>query len=239
MGQMKTGKTEHWMTTHMGTVMPFAKIAGRGMLNGVCVGLVLILAAQISFMLKINENEGVVEWLQFALLLGGAFALAIRRQPQGQALETVLRYLVVAGLFVLAMEEIDWAQPYIGYTPWSLFSDNNPYHEMALHNAFGLEGLQKYAIVFSALTGSIFMLVWVGLQRGLDGLLAFSRKTLLNPAVLVSAGILVQLAGRALHPGKFFGFDEFGELSIYAGLVLFILSRPLDGLSLFNLKPAN
>jgi hypothetical protein len=146
---------------------------------------------------------------------------------------------VVAGLFVLAMEEIDWAQPYIGYTPWSLFSDNNPYHEMALHNAFGMEGLQKYAIVFGALTGSIFMLVWVGLQRGLDGLLAFSRKTLLNPAVLVSAGILVQLAGRALHPGKFFGFDEFGELSIYAGLVLFILSRPLDGLSLFTLKPAN
>jgi hypothetical protein len=202
-----------------------ARLVLRGVLYGAAIGAVLILGAEISFEKKLDLDEGLIEWLQFTLLLGSAVTLVLRSTPKGRW----LRYLVILGLFVLAMEEIDWAQPYLGYTPLSVLARNNAYGEMALHNAFGMEKYLRMVLLLGVMAGGAALLTTVGFQRGLDGLIAYIRKIFLLPGALFAGGVLVLVAGRVMHPGDYFSFDEFGELSIYAGLVLFILSRPLDG----------
>lgn len=208
--------------------LAYAKLVLRGVMYSLGVGAVLIFGAQTSFSLHIDTNEGLVEWLQFVLLLGGAVALALRAEPKGRW----WRYAVVLALFVLAMEEIDWAQPYLGYSPWSVLAKHNAYGEMALHNAFGLEKYLRKTILLGVMASGTVLVVLVGLRRGLDGLLDYARTMLLLPGALFFGGTISLIVGRLLHPGNYFSFDEFGELSIYAGLVLFILSRPLEGLFL-------
>lgn len=207
-------------------VIASAWLTLRGALYSVGIGAVLILGAEFSFDKKIDLDEGLIEWLQFTILLGGAVTLALRSSPKGRW----LRYLVVFGLFVLAMEEIDWAQPYLGYTPLSVLAKNNAYGEMALHNAFGMEKYLRMVLLLGVMAGGAALLTNVGFLRGLEGLIAYVRKLFLLPGALFAGGVLVLVAGRIIHPGDYFSFDEFGELSIYAGAVLFILSRPIEGL---------
>lgn len=203
-----------------------ARLALRGAFYSAAIGAILILGAEFSFAKNVDLDEGLIEWLQFALLLGSAVTLALRSESDGRW----LRYLVVLGLFVLAMEEIDWAQPYLGYTPLSVLASNNAYGEMALHNAFGMEKYLRMVLLLGVMAGGAALLVNVGLKRGLDGLIIYIRKILLLPGALFAGGVLVLVAGRIMHPGDYFNFDEFGELSIYAGAVLFILSQPFEGL---------
>ncbi len=205
-------------------ISSFAALIGRGVLYSLLVGLLLIAAGQISFSFQINHNEGLVEWAQFALILIGAVVLALRHESKGKW----LRYLIVAGLIVLAMEEIDWAQPYLGYTPMSILADNNLYGEMALHNSFGMENYLRLVVLFGITAGGGTLLAIIGRKQGLSGLVDYARTILLWPAALFSAGVLTMIVGRLLHPGEYFEFDEFGELAIYAGVIWFLLSRPLD-----------
>jgi len=207
-------------------VIASVRLVLHGTLYSLAIGAVLLLCAQFSFVRNIDLDEGLVEWMQFAILLGGAVALALRADPTGRW----WRYLVVLGLFVLAMEEIDWAQPYLGYTPLSVLAKNNAYGEMALHNAFGMEKYLRMVLLLGIMAGGVSLLTFVGLQRGPVGLIAYIRKIFLLPGALFAGGVLTLVAGRLMHPGDYFGFDEFGELSIYAGVVLFILSRPFEGL---------
>ncbi|MDQ7019413.1 MAG: hypothetical protein Q9M33_09615 [Robiginitomaculum sp.] len=207
-------------------VIAFARLVLRGVLYSLAIGAVLILCAQFSFVRNIDLDEGLIEWLQFVILLGGMVALALRADPTGRW----WRYLVVLGLFVLAMEEIDWAQPYLGYPPLSVLAQNNAYGEMALHNAFGMEKYLRMVLLLAVMAGGVTLLTFVALQRGLEGLIAYVRKIFLLPGALFAGGVLALVAGRLMHPGDYFSFDEFGELSIYAGVVLFILSRPFEGL---------
>jgi hypothetical protein len=196
----------------------------RAVVYSMGIGAVLIIGAQDSFVFNIDNNEGLVEWLQFALLVGGMAILAFRKEPKGRW----LRFIVVAGLFVLAMEEIDWAQPYLGYTPLPILADNNAYGEMALHNAFGLENYLRKAVLIALMLGAGSLLTLVTLRKGLEGLLTYCREWLLWPAALFSGGVITLIAGRLMHPGEYFSFDEFGELSIYAGVIMFLLSSPLE-----------
>jgi hypothetical protein len=199
-------------------------LVGRAVVYSMGIGAVLITGAQASFVFNIDNNEGLVEWMQFALLVGGMVILAFRKEPRGRW----LRFIVVAGLFVLAMEEIDWAQPYLGYTPLPILADNNAYGEMALHNAFGLEKFLRAAVLISLMLGAGSLLALVAMRKGLAGLLVYCREWLLWPAALFSGGVITLIAGRLMHRGEYFSFDEFGELSIYAGVIMFLLSRPLE-----------
>ncbi len=200
------------------------KLVVQATAYSVVLGALLILGAQTSHSLNMDHNEGLVEWLQFALLLGGAVVLALRHGQQGRW----WRYLVVAGLFVLAMEEIDWAQPYLGYTPISILADNNLYGEMALHNSFGMEKYLRMLVLLALMAGGGTLLAKIGIKHGLAGVIDYVRSKLLLPGALFTAGIMVLIAGRIMYPGDFFDFDEFGELAIYAGVIWFLLSRPLD-----------
>ena len=202
-------------------------LVGRAVVFSMGIGAVLIIGAQASFVFNIDNNEGLVEWLQFALLVGGMIILALRKEPKGRW----LRFLVVAGLFVLAMEEIDWAQPYLGYAPLPILADNNAYGEMALHNAFGLENYLRKAVLIALMLGAGVLLILVALRKGMEGLIRYCQDTVLWPSALFSGGVIVLIAGRLMHPGEYFSFDEFGELSIYAGVILFVLSRPLEALA--------
>ena len=206
--------------------LDLARLAAAGLALSLGLALALGLGAQICFMLDADLNESLVEWLQFAVLLGGALVLAVREGTRGRW----LRLLAAAGFFVLAMEEIDWAQPYLGYAPLPLFADHNPYHEMALHNAFGLEHVLRKAMVLGALAGGAALLASVVASRGWSGLSDYIRRILLWPGALFGAALMVFMAGRIAHPGDFFGFDEFAELAVYSAAVWFALSRPLDGL---------
>ena len=219
------------LQTHIETddiLASLLKLVLTGLGLSLVIAAVLSLGAQICYVLNIDLDESLVEWLQFATLLGGSVLLAVRRERKGRW----LRLLVAAGFFVLAMEEIDWAQPYLGYAPLHLLADNNPYHEMALHNAFGLEHVLRKVMVLGSVVGCSALLASVMYSLGLGRLCDYARRTLLGPGAVFSAGIMVLIVGRIVHPDHVFGFDEFAELAIYAGMVWFALSRPLQGLHL-------
>lgn len=203
-------------------VYTFTKTAGLAAMFTLVLSMALIVVGQFSYEMQIDYNESFVEWLQFAVILGGAIILALRSERKG----LWLRMLVVTALLVLAMEEIDWAQPYLGYTPLAFFANNNQYGQMALHNSFGLENYLRILILFCLTSGGTVLLSLVFLKRGVQGLHDYMRRILFWPGVLIASGILAMIAGRLLHPGAFFQFDELGELAIYAGMVWFILSRP-------------
>jgi len=99
---------------------------------------------------------------------------------------------------------------------------------MALHNAFGLEHYLRKVVLIALSLGMGSLLTLVTLRKGMAGLLSYCQQWLLWPAALFSGGIITFIAGRLMHPGAYFSFDEFGELAIYAGVVLFLLSRPLE-----------
>ncbi len=204
------------------------RLVGDGLALSLVLATLLGLAAQICFVLNVDMNEGLVEWLQFAVLLGTALVLAWRREPKRRW----LRLLVAAGFFVLAMEEIDWAQPYLGYAPLPLLANHNPYAEMALHNSFGLEHVLRKVLALGSLAGGAILLASVIASRGWSGLTGYARRYLLWPGALFLAGMLVFAGGRIAHPGQFFGFDEFAELAVYSAMAWFALARPLQGLGL-------
>lgn len=200
----------------------------RGVALTMAFLIALSLAGQVCFVLNIDLNESLVEWMQFVVLMGGAVLLTVRPGAKGRW----LRILVALGFFVLAMEEIDWAQPYLGYAPLPVLADHNAYSEMALHNSFGLEHVLRKLVVLGGMAASALLLISVVFSHGWNGLSRYARRFLVWPGSLCVSAILVMLVGRMIHPGQYFGFDEFGELAAYSGAVWFALSRPLAGLSL-------
>ena len=122
---------------------------------------------------SVQEDE-TLEWATFwaFMLAAGAFAfLALRRRGAGKAGTWFLAGVGVF-CFVVAMEEISWAQRVLGFRPPVYFLENNFQQELNLHNVVSTD-LRKLAVPTILLTfGLVLPLAarFSGLRRHLERL---------------------------------------------------------------------
>ena len=126
------------LTQLSSTTIPKALMAGLAIILGLFVyGLVLLHQDQEAFLVWIRE-DGLVEWLTFAvLLITSAFSFIMsyafsRSEPESGAKRV---WLFLGFLFLFgAMEEISWGQRVFGIESPQWFLKHNRQGETNLHN---------------------------------------------------------------------------------------------------------
>ena len=182
---------------------------------------------------KVIEEDRLVEWLQFGLLLAASllFALvSVRLFRAGRASFGALYLLIAGGVFFVAGEEISWGQRVLGLHTPEVLAAVNSQREISVHNIYSLHSAFIHAVMLGAAYGTIaplFSLMFASRHRGVG-------QVLVPPLCLVPA-FLVPFAYRfwrlVFRPDVYSSpgyrtyvitkFSEIGELCFYFGLLMF------------------
>ena len=177
------------------------------------------------YYLSLQEDE-FLEWSTFwAFMLGaGAFALLAVRQRRATDLFPWFALGVSLFCFLVAMEEISWAQRLLGYRAPEYFLAHNYQQELNLHNVVSSDLRQQALALVILGFGAVLPLagLWPGLRRWLSG-----AAVVMPPAAVVPA-FLVTFALYQVYPWQFSG--EVVEMMLGAGMLV----AGLTGLSEFR-----
>jgi hypothetical protein len=225
-------------------------------LAAVPVIFVLALAALVPFFevfAWLMAEDGVLEWLQFLLILATSlayFALAARlwRRQRRWAL---LSLAAALGAFFVAGEEIAWGQRVFGWGTPAALEAVNYQQETTLHNIGNMHAVSIYAVMLGGLAAAVMPVLWAvfGDQRTRTPL----RYLVVPPLCLVTAFIMpfgyrlsrLVLPIDASFPALAFPitkFSEATELCLYFGTAVFAwltlqrLSQPEPGRWSFKQK---
>ena len=167
------------------------------------------------YYLSLQEDE-FLEWATFwAFLLGaGAFALLAVRQRRATDLFPWFALGVSLFCFLVAMEEISWAQRLLGYRAPEYFLEHNYQQELNLHNVVSSDLRQEALALVILGFGAVLPLagLWPGLRRRLSGV-----AVVMPPAAIVPA-FLVTFALYQVYPWQFSG--EVVEMMLGAGMLV-------------------
>ena len=220
------------LTQLSSTTIPKALMAGLAIILGIFVyGLVLLHQDQEAFLVWIRE-DGLVEWLTFAvLLIMSAFSFIIshafsRSEPESGAKRV---WLFLGFLFLFgAMEEISWGQRVLGIESPEWFIKHNKQGETNLHNLI-VHGVSVNKLVFGKILSiliGIYLLAVPLLYRISEGFrdfinrwgipIAQNYQILLCVLVIILVRVHLGLAGKV---------GELRELCI-CYLFLLILVHP-------------
>ncbi len=104
------------------------------------IGVALVVAlraAHLPTFRVVMEEDGVVEWLQFACFFAGAVvagALAARRWSAGHRWQGVLFGIAAASLLFVSGEEIAWGQRLLEFRTPEWLEDISLQDEITVHN---------------------------------------------------------------------------------------------------------
>jgi hypothetical protein len=187
------------------------------------------------FFKRTIEEDRLVEWLQFGLLLvAGPFFLlvGVRLIRAGRTRFGVLYLAIAIGVFFVAGEEISWGQRILGlHTPEDLAAVNSQ-REISVHNIYSLHAAFIHAVMLGGAYGTIAPLVKLATSAGprrSAGLgQLFVPPLCLVPAFLVPFGYrfwrLVFRPDVYSSPGYrayvITKFSEVGELCFYFALLI-------------------
>jgi hypothetical protein len=138
------------------TPMPKALMAGFAVCLGLLIyGLLLLLRDQEAFLVWIRE-DGLVEWITFAMLLitsALSFVMSydFGRSRPGRGAKRVWLFLGFLFLFG-AMEEISWGQRVLGIESPDWFIRHNKQGETNLHNLI-IYGVSVNKLIFGKILG--------------------------------------------------------------------------------------
>jgi hypothetical protein len=183
---------------------------------------------------KVIEEDRLVEWLQFGLLLVASLLFAmvsVRLIRDGRTGRGVLYLLLAFGVFFVAGEEISWGQRILGLdTPENLAALNSQ-QEISVHNIYSLHAAFIYAVMLGAAYGSIAPLISLVLP---EGRYSTPGRLLLPPLCLVPAFLVpfgYRLWRLIFRPDVYSSpgyrsyvitkFSEIGELCFYFALLVF------------------
>jgi hypothetical protein len=182
---------------------------------------------------RVIEEDRLIEWLQFGLLLAASllFALvSVRLIRAGRASFGAVYLLIAGGVFFVAGEEISWGQRILGlHTPEDLAAVNSQ-REISIHNIYSLHSAFIHAVMLGAAYGTIaplFSLMFARRNSGVGQL--FVPPLCLVPAFLVPFAYrfwrLVFRPDVYSSPGYrtyvITKFSEIGELCFYFALLMF------------------
>lgn len=174
------------------------------------------------------NEDGVVEWLQFGILLVliGTYAILARRlwRADRRGLAVFYALCSLAALFI-AGEEISWGQRILGFATPDGLDALNAQGETNLHNiglvtkVFNLVvvGLCALAILFPILrwTG------WRATARTMAGYVVVPPLALIPAFALPFAHRMIRLGLFPEVGERISKYAEFAELSFYFGLLVF------------------
>lgn len=171
----------------------------------------------------VTNEDGPVEWLQFAALLvaGGAFVLlAARLRGSGRPIAVAVALVAAIAILIVAGEEISWGQRIFGWmTPAALLAENAQ-GETNLHNLY----VATLVVRLGQLAGAAYAtliplaaLTWRPAKRWLD-------PVLVPPIALLGffapLGIYWLLRLPLVPSFTMTRFSEVPELAFYVGLAL-------------------
>jgi hypothetical protein len=214
--------------------MPKALMAGFAVCLGLLIyGLLLLHRDQEAFLVWIRE-DGLVEWLTFAVLLimsALSFVMShdFGRSKPARGAKRVWLFLGVLFLFG-AMEEISWGQRVLGIESPEWFTRHNNQGETNLHNLI-IYGASVNKLIFGKILGiliGMYLLAVPLLYRINEGFrnvinrwgipVVQNYQIILGVIVIILVQIHLRLAGKAA---------ELRELCI-AYLFLLILMHPYN-----------
>ena len=177
------------------------------------VGLLLVAATRVNLTLfdVIADEDGVIEWLQFAAYAATAVValMAARRMlAHGERVPGVLWLLLALLCVFIAGEEISWGQRLLGLETPESIKEVNRQGEIGVHNVFGIE----MAFSVMLLTGGLFGTVapwWPRVRAALGP----GADRYVPPLFLTSFFLLV-LGHRALR----LSYEDFGDIYVFVHL---------------------
>lgn len=175
---------------------------------------------------ELTDEDGIVEWLQFAtLLLGGGLFLALARQSRSSGLSVRAVTAVLAGVAILivAGEEISWGQRVFGWVTPDVLQVENAQGETNLHNLHVAAILVRLGQLAAAAYGVLVPLAAIILAprfRRLDPIL-------IPPLALVTfflpLAVYWVLRIPLVPSFTMTRFSEVPELAFYVGIALVAL----------------
>lgn len=189
---------------------------------------VLFVVARPAFYL-LQQEDHVVEWLQFALCLFSAVAagVALWQLQFSPRVAAAFLLLLALGCFFLAGEEISWAQRVIGIETPPALAEANRQSETNLHNIdIGLDPqlLFKLASVGLGLLGLVGIVAVRVLGQGGDSaqLLAPPAATIPGFVGIVVYWLIMFATGNAVAP--LLRFQEWVECALYISLAASVIA---------------
>lgn len=198
--------------------------------------IVLVMTATVPFselFVWLIDEDSLVEWLQFLLLLAAAilFAqLSIRLLRHRRRSVGLLYLLVALSTFFVAGEEIAWGQTFFGWTTPDALEAINYQNETTIHNISGLHQPFIYAVMLGGLYGAVVPLLASAFWN--ERSYSMLRRLLVPPLSLIPAFFMpfgyrsfrLVFEPESWYPHLVFHITEFSEvteLCLYFGLLLF------------------
>lgn len=123
------------------------------------IGLVVVAAARVDkgFYRFLLEDDGPVEWAQFACFIVASLAaagVAFQRFRAGFKWQALLFVVFTLGMFVIAGEEIAWGQRLLGLETPAELEAVNLQGEITWHNIVGVLGVVNIVMMLVGLGGA-------------------------------------------------------------------------------------
>jgi hypothetical protein len=179
------------------------------------------------------EEDHLVEWSQFVLLLSASLLIAqvgARLVGADRRLLGMLYVLFALGTFFVAGEEISWGQRILGLRTPENLGVINAQQEISVHNIYSLHAAFIYAVMLGGMYGTL--MPFIGLAFSPDRRRSTLAHLLIPPLCLVSAffapfayrfwrlvfGPELPYSYRSFIITK---FSEITELCLYFALLVF------------------
>lgn len=168
-------------------------------------GLALLIIALWTLRSRLGEpvlflfaKEGLLEQATFVLAFAGAMlcaGAAIRWSPRSSLIIRCLYALCAFGLFIVAMEEINWGQTFLGFQTPASWAAINYQQETSLHNLMNRDELNWMSQLVATTFGItvVAMVLWTA--RAPRSIIV----AIAPHASLVPLALLVVYAGARLH----------------------------------------
>lgn len=181
-------------------------------------------AAEHPVFYEVTAEDGLIEWLQVAVLaVGAVLYLGVARRTWGrrERLMPFLLGLVAISAILVVGEEISWGQRILGWSTPAELEDINRQRELNLHNIGAVETLTRLG-QFAA-SGYASVLPMLAL---VPGTAAFVNRAVLVPPVALVSFFWVPFGYWAaripIEPARpMRRFSEFPELALYLGFAIF------------------
>lgn len=189
-----------------------------------------------SYFLELVKEDSFVEYMQFFVLLGGAFFIftrLFRKHAPWKKLSVL--FIISSLIFLLAVagDEISWGQRILGITPPDYIVAGNRQHEITVHNTYGVEWMVDIIFVIIGLVGGLssFFFKIFRVKKDYKNFIPSVHLCLffLIPAVYYAHPLYA--------PERIFGqWSEVMELLLYMGIVLYLVETCSTLLSIKSSK---
>lgn len=184
-----------------------------------------------------TDEDGIVEWLQFAALVVGvvSFLVLARQLRAAGRMVAVIAALVALGLLIVAGEEISWGQRVFGWATPDVLQIENVQGETNLHNLHVAALLVRVGQLGAAAYGVIVPLAAFALASSSRRLDPFFVPPLALVTFFLPLAVYWVLRIPFVPSFTMTRFSEIPELTFYVGVALVAVvnlrrgAKPEDG----------